>query len=777
MKTVVEMEFGGRTLSLETGRLAKLANGAVMVRLGDTMVLSVAVASAAPREGIDFLPMQVEYREKYAAAGKMPGGFFKREARPSEKEILSARLIDRPIRPMFTKGWTYETQVICTVYSFDQENDADVLAAVGASAALMISGMPFAGPISNVRVGHVDGQFVINPTYQQLAESELDIIVSGTDDSIVMVEGECDEISEEMFIEALEFGHKHVKMLNDLQRKLYSKLDIKKLEMPAKKEFSDIDEFIRKHSSERMSLNAREATSKEGRKERYKILKDEIALLVADNFPPTTHADLEIDKIVQQVLHDVESDSMREMVLADGRRLDGRKTDEIRPIECEIEQLPRAHGSALFTRGETQSLTSMTLGTKGDRQMIDGLLPKSDKRFMLHYNFPQFSTGETGRLGATSRREIGHGNLAERGLKAMLPNEDEFPYTIRIVSDILESNGSSSMATVCAGSLAMMSGGVPLRKPVAGIAMGLIFESEKRVAILSDILGDEDHLGDMDFKVVGTRDGITACQMDIKIQGISLEVMKRALHQARDGRFHILDKMNEVVQKPADDLSPFAPRLTRIQIPVECIGMVIGSGGETIRGIVAASGAEINIEEDGTVVIAATSEDSSNMAVEMIKALTAMPEVGKTYNGRVVQIREGLGAIVEILPKKSGLLHISQIDHHRVENVEDMLAVGDRVEVKLLEIQDGGKLRLSRKALIPMPEGMTERPDDRPRGGSGFSGGGDRGGSRNGGGDRGGDRGRGPGGGGDRGRGPGGGGGNRGPGGGGERRDDNRGNR
>ena len=772
MKTVVEMDYGGRTLSLETGHLAKLANGAVMVRLGDTMVLSVAVASSAPREGIDFLPLQVEYREKYAAAGKVPGGFFKREARPSEKEILSARLIDRPIRPMFTKGWTYETQVICTVYSFDQENDADVLAAIGASAALMISGMPFAGPISNVRVGHVDGEFVINPTYEQLADSKLEIVISGTDASIVMVEGECQEISEDLFVQALEFGHSYIRKINDLQRQLISKMDIKPMPMPEKKEFDDIGEFIRAHSNEKISKHAREATSKEGRKERYKVLKNDVAILVADKFPLSAHPGLEIDKIVQQVLHDLESDSMRDMVLSDGVRLDGRRTDEIRPIACEVGLLPRAHGSALFTRGETQSLTSMTLGTKGDRQLVDGLLPKTDKKFMLHYNFPQFSTGETGRLGATSRREIGHGNLAERGLKAMLPDEEAFPYTIRIVSDILESNGSSSMATVCAGSLAMMSGGVPLKKPVAGIAMGLIFESEERVAILSDILGDEDHLGDMDFKVVGTRDGITACQMDIKIQGISLEVMKRALFQARDGRFHILDKMEEVVSEPAEDLSPFAPRLTRIQIPVEAIGMVIGSGGETIRGIVAESGAEINIEEDGTVVIAATSEESAYKAVEMIRALTAMPEVGKTYNGRVVQIREGLGAIVEILPKKSGLLHISQIDHHRVENVEDVLAVGDRVEVKLLEVQDGGKLRLSRKALLPMPEGMTERPDGDRRPSGGGYGGGDRGDRRDGPrGDRNGGERRGPGGGGER-RGPGGGGERRGPGG-----NDNRGNR
>jgi len=720
MKTV-EIEFGGKPFSLETGRFAKLANGAVMVRYGDTMVLAVAVASSAPREGIDFLPLQVEFREKYAAAGKVPGGFFKREARPSEKEILSARLIDRPIRPMFTKGWTYETQVICTVYSFDQENDGDVIAAVGASCALMLAGMPFNGPISNVRVGYVDGEFIINPTFAELEHSQLDIIVSGTDSSIVMVEGECAEISEDLFVEALEFGHSHIRMLNDLQRQLIAQCEVTQLALPERPTFNDVDDFIRKHSTERLEGYAREATSKEGRQERYRTLREEISQLLAEKFPATTHPDLEIDKIVGSVLHDLESDVMREMILSENRRLDGRTTTDIRNITCEIGLLPRAHGSALFTRGETQSLTSMTLGTKLDRQLIDGLLPKHEKRFMLHYNFPSFSTGETGRFGSTSRREIGHGNLAERALKSMLPDEATFPYTIRLVSDILESNGSSSMATVCAGTLALMQGGVPMQKPVAGIAMGLIKDGE-RVAVLSDILGDEDHLGDMDFKVTGTREGITACQMDIKIQGISMEVVKTALYQARDGRLHILDIMSQAIETPANDLSPFAPRLTTIQIPVEMIGAVIGSGGETIRSIVAESGAEINIEEDGTVVIAAVSGESSQKAVSMIRALTEQPEAGKVYTGKVVQIREGLGAIVEFLPKKSGLLHISQLEHHRVENVDDVLSVGDRVEVKLLEIQDDGKFRLSRKALLPLPEGMEERPDDHRRSGGGRNG-------------------------------------------------------
>lgn len=749
MMKSVEIEFGGKNFSLETGRFAKLANGAVMARYGDTMVLAVAVAAGTPREGIDFLPLQVEFREKFAAAGKVPGGFFKREARPSEKEILSARLIDRPIRPMFTKGWTYETQVICTVYSFDQENDSDVVAAVGASCALMLTGMPFNGPVSNVRVGYVDGEFIINPTFAQLANSMMDITLSGTDSSIVMVEGECQEISEDLFVQALEFGHEHIRQLNDLQRQLVAQCEVTPLPMPEKTTFADVEEFIRAHSTTTLEAFAREATSKEGRQERYRTLRQEVTEAVAAQFSGEAYAGLEVDKIVGSVLHDLESEAMREMILTDGKRLDGRATNEIRGITCEIDILPRAHGSALFTRGETQSLTSMTLGTKNDRQLIDGLLPKYEKRFMLHYNFPPFSTGETGRFGSTSRREIGHGNLAERALKVMLPDETQFPYTIRIVSDILESNGSSSMATVCAGTLSLMAGGVPIKKPVAGIAMGLIKdENSDRVAILSDILGDEDHLGDMDFKVTGTADGITACQMDIKIQGISLEVMRGALDQARDGRLHILGKMTEAISEVREDLSPFAPRLTTIQIPVEMIGAVIGSGGETIRGIVAESGAEISIEEDGTVVIAAVSGESSQKAVEMIRALTEQPEPGKVYRGKVTQVREGLGAIIEFLPRKTGLLHISQIDHHRVENVEDVLSVGDRVEVKLVEIQDDGKFRLSRKALLPRPEGMEEeQPRERSerrdgdRGGRGGDRGGYRGGNRDDRGNRGGDRG------------------------------------
>ncbi|MGE3802437.1 MAG: polyribonucleotide nucleotidyltransferase, partial [Candidatus Kapaibacterium sp.] len=691
-RKTVSREIGGKTISLEAGLYAQLADGAVMARCGDTMVLCVAASSAEPREGIDFLPLQVEYREKYAAAGKIPGGFFKREARPSEYEILSARLIDRPIRPMFTKGWTYETQLICNVMSFDQENQGDVLGAIGSSAALLLSGMPFAGPISNVRVGCIDGEFILNPTYAELEESILEIVVSGSDDSIVMVEGEAQEISEDLFVDAIEFAHGHIREINALQRELAALFEIPERPMPVKEELpEEIVKLVHEYAAVKAGENVRQPGSKEERRDRYKSLREEVLEVVTEKFGE--EEGLDIGKIVGSLMYDLEKSSMREMILEEKVRLDGRGLSEIRPISCEVNVLPRTHGSALFTRGETQSLTTLTLGTRLDRQLIDGLLPKHEKRFILHYNFPQFSTGETGRYGSTSRREIGHGNLAERALKGMVPDENAFPYTIRIVSEILMSNGSSSMATVCAGSLAMMSGGVPMKKPVAGIAMGLVKEGD-RVAVLSDILGDEDFLGDMDFKVTGTREGITACQMDMKIQGLSFEVIRTALAQAKDGRFHILDKMEEAVTTPAAELSHYAPRLTTVQIPVDMIGAVIGSGGETIRSIVAESGATVDIQDDGTIVIAATSGESAEKAIKMIEDITRMPEEGAIYEGRVTQIREGLGAIIEFLPKKTGLLHISEIAYERTENVEDVLSVGDRIEIKLLEAKDG-KYRLS----------------------------------------------------------------------------------
>ncbi len=686
-----------------------------MIRHGHTMVLVTAVAAPEANEAVDFLPLTVEYREKAAAAGKIPGGFFKREARPSEKEILSARLIDRPIRPMFPKGWRKETQLIAAVYSYDQEYEADILACIGASAALMISSLPFDGPISEVRIGRVDGELICNPTHEQLEASDLEIVIAGTDDSIVMVEGGANEISEEEFVETLAFGHENIKKLNQLQRELAELVGKAKQEFVPKEQPTEIAEFVEKEVRSFVHDQVREHSSKEQRQLRRRELMESLLVKVTESFSEEDYPDLDFKKVTSSILSDIEKEEMRAMILEEGKRLDGRSTTDVRDIHSEVSVLPRSHGSALFTRGETQSLGTATLGTKLDEQMIDGLKPTFTRRFLLHYNFPPFSTNEVKRMFSTSRREIGHGHLAQRALEPMLPDADDFPYTIRIVSDVLMSNGSSSMATVCSGSLAMFDAGIPLKKAVSGIAMGLIKEDDK-VAILSDILGDEDFLGDMDFKVAGTREGITACQMDMKIQGIALEVVQEALQQAKGARLAILDRMNEALEEPRPDISPYAPRLTTIMIPVESIGAVIGPGGETIRKIGSESSATINIEDDGKVVIAALTSDSAQIAVDMIKELVRAPEEGEVYTGTVKEVREGLGAIVEFLPKKAGLLHISQIDHQRVENVSDVLKIGDKVEIKLLEISSDGKFRLSRKALLERPEGMPEEDDYYSRG-------------------------------------------------------------
>ena len=563
-----EIEIGGRKLTLETGRLAKQASGAVMVRCGDTLVLSTVVAAEEMIEGTDFIPLQVEYREKTSAAGKIPGGFMKREGRSSEKEVLSARLIDRPIRPLFPKEWRYETQVVSTVFSFDGENDGDVLGAVGASAALMISDIPFDGPIAEVRVGRIEGQYVINPLISQLGKCDMDLTVTGTEDSIVMVEGEAREISESEMIGALEFAHKYIKDIVALQKEFASLVNKPKREAKAAEVNEALVAEVKSLAHDRVRELNRSIVRKAERSEQTKEIKADVLLALAEKYP-------EQEAVISEIIHDVDREDMRQMILKERRRLDGRGYKDVRPITCEVGVLPRTHGSALFTRGETQSLTTVTLGTKLDEQMIDGLLPESTKRFMLHYNFPPFSVGEVGRMSSPGRREIGHGNLAERALKNLLPGEKEFPYTVRIVSDILESNGSSSMATVCAGSLALMDAGAPLAKPVAGIAMGLIKE-EGEVAVITDILGNEDHLGDMDFKVAGTRNGITAFQMDIKIRGISFEIMVRALEQAKEGRHHILGIMEQAIAEPRKELSQYAPRMTSIKIPVDMIGAVIG---------------------------------------------------------------------------------------------------------------------------------------------------------------------------------------------------------
>ncbi|MBL8004608.1 MAG: polyribonucleotide nucleotidyltransferase [Candidatus Kapabacteria bacterium] len=714
-KVTVNTMLNEREFSLETGRFAKLADGAVMVRHGDTMVLVTVCANAEPKTDIDFLPMTIEYREKMSAAGKIPGGFFKREGKPSDKEILSARLIDRPIRPMFEKGWYNETQIVASVYSADSDIDPDVMGTTGASAALMLGGFPFEGPVSEVKIAKIADTYIVNPTYSQLAESELEITVAGTDDSLVMVEGVSKEISEDTFLEAIAFAHDQIRVLNQLQRDLVAQAGTKpKKEIKATEVDSELFAAISDACREPIKKQIRTTSTKEIRKEQFKEIRTATIEKINQQFAVREEfAGVNLESIVKKVVSSIEKEEMREMILQDGIRLDGRSTTQVRPITIETAVLPRPHGSALFTRGETQSLTTITLGTKTDEQMIDGLMPTFDRRFMLHYNFPPFSVGEAGRMTGTSRREVGHGNLAERALQYFIPDATEFPYTIRVLSDILESNGSSSMATVCAGSLAMMDAGVPIKKAVSGIAMGLIKEGD-RVAILSDILGDEDHLGDMDFKVAGSKDGITACQMDMKIQGLSFETMKTALLQAKEGRMHILNEMNKALDTHRPELSPYAPSLTTIMIPVEYIGAVIGSGGENIRAMTKETNTEISIEDDGKVVIAAMSKESADEVVRRIKLITTPPTEGTIYLATVKEVREGLGAIVEFLPKTKGLLHLSQIQWEPYENVGDVLKVGEKVEVKLVEIQSDGKFRLSRKILFPKPEGYVE-PERRPR--------------------------------------------------------------
>ncbi|HTY11312.1 MAG TPA: polyribonucleotide nucleotidyltransferase [Bacteroidota bacterium] len=698
-----EIQIGNKTLSFETGRFAKQADGAVMARYADTMVLATIVAPKISEDDLDYFPLQVEYREKMSSAGKIPGGFLKREGRPSDKEILSARLIDRPIRPMFPEGYHNETQIIVNVFSSDQQNDADVLGACAASAALMVSDSPFDGPIAEVRIGRVNGEMLINPTFDELEVSDMDVTVAGTDDSIVMVEGESREIGETDMLAALKFAHDAIKKICALQKELAAEVKKQKRKVAAPEINPDLLAAVKALAEEKIRATVNTVLLKDERSAANENIALEVHTALAEKFP-------EQEKTIDQILHDIEKFEMREMILGKKKRLDGRGLADIRPISIELGLLPRAHGSALFTRGETQSLTTVTLGTKLDEQILDGLLPKTTRRFMLHYNFPPFSVGETGRL-ATGRREVGHGNLAERALKILMPEEKEFPYTVRVVSDILESNGSSSMATVCAGSLALFDGGVPLKKSVAGIAMGLVKEGD-RVAVLSDILGNEDHLGDMDFKVAGTKDGITAFQMDIKIKGISFAIIETALQQAKAGRLHKLAIMDAAISSPRSDLSQYAPRLTTIQIPVDMIGAVIGPGGKNIRNIVAESGAEVNIEDDGTIVIAATTKEASDTARAMIGRITEVPEIGKIYKATVKKIMD-FGAFVEILPGKEGLVHVSQLDLKRVEKVADVVKLGDVFEVKLMEIDDKGRLNLSRKAVMLAEKKKEEVPQNK----------------------------------------------------------------
>ena len=685
-----EVEIGGRLFSIETGKYAKQANGSVMVRYGDTMVLVTAVAASEAKEGLDYFPLQVEYREKTSAAGKFPGGYIKREGRPTEKEILSSRLCDRPIRPLFPPSFTNETQVVAMVMSYDGENDPDVLAACGASAALAISDIPFDGPMAEVRIGRIGGELIVNPTHEQIKLGDIELVVAGTADSIMMVEGESKEVSEQELLDALKFAQQEIKKIVDLQNQLQAEAGKTKWLVAEK----TVDANLKKDVYDLAEVKYKEIVysilAKEERSAKNKELSQSVKQALAEKYP-------EQEKVIGEILHDMEKDLMRERILKEGIRLDGRNTTQVRPITIELGNLPRTHGSALFTRGETQSLTNVTLGTKDDEQTVDGLLAEYSKKFYLQYNFPPFSVGEVGRMTGVGRREIGHGNLAERSLKQVLPADEVFPYTVRIISDILESNGSSSMATVCAGSLAMMDAGVPISKAVSGIAMGLVKEGND-YAILTDILGNEDHLGDMDFKVAGTSDGITGFQMDIKIQGISFEIMEKALHQAKEGRMHILGKMNEAISKPKDSLSQYAPRLITMNVATDQIGLIIGPGGKTIQGMQRLFGVDINIEDDGTINIASPNKENAQQAKEYIKKLTATPEVGEVYDGVVTKIAD-FGAFVEILPGKEGLLHISEIDNKRVNKVSDYLKVGDKVTVKLLKVE-GGKFSLSRRKLL-----------------------------------------------------------------------------
>lgn len=685
-----EKEIGGRLMSIETGRVARQANGSVLVRYGDTMILAVATCAKESRDDIDFFPLSVEYQEKTYAAGKIPGGFFKREGRPGQKEILSARLIDRPIRPLFPKNFKNETQVVVFVLSSDQENDADILGGIGASAALSISDIPFDGPIASVRVGKIEDGFVLNPTFSQLEESALNMVVSGTYDSVLMVEGESDELDEEEMVEALKFGHQYIREIIDLQRELIAEIPVTKMEVPEPEIPKGLQEKVVEFSTPRIREAIR-ITEKKARREQISQTRDELLETLGEEYE-------EYAGIIKGIFEDIEKEEVRSMILKQGARLDGRGMDDIREVTCEVSFLPRTHGSALFTRGQTQSLGTTTLGTKVDEQIIDALEGDSTKSYMLHYNFPGFSVGEAKPFRGTSRREVGHGDLAERSLRPVLPVEGSFPYTIRIVSEILESNGSSSMATVCSGSLSLMDAGVPIKCHVAGIAMGLIKE-DSEVRVLTDILGDEDHLGDMDFKVAGTREGITAFQMDIKISGLTFEIMSEALKKARVARHKILDIMEKTIDRPRADISQYAPRILSTMVPVDKIGTVIGPGGKVIRGIIEQTGAKIDIDDTGLVIIASTNVEAAEKAKAMVEALVQEPEVGKQYRAVVKRIMD-FGAFAEFLPGKEGLIHISELDEKRVNKVSDVVSLGDVVDVVLIKIDREGRYNLSRKEVL-----------------------------------------------------------------------------
>jgi polyribonucleotide nucleotidyltransferase len=688
----VQLDWGGRPLTLETGRLARQADGAVFASYGDTTVIATVVAAKQPKEGIDFLPLTVNYQEKYYAAGRIPGGYFKREGRPTEKETLTSRLIDRPIRPLFADGWRCDTQVIITTLSHDLENDPDILAMIAASAALTLSGAPFMGPIGGARVGFINDEYVLNPQIDEMAESKLDLVVAGTQDAVLMVESEAKELSEDIMLGAVMFGHRHFQPVIEAIIRLAEKAakEPRELTLPD-------NAALEKEMLGLVEKDLRAAYAIPDKMARHKGVEAAKERVMGHFLPEGAESPKYPKLQVTGVFKDLEAKIVRWNILDTGNRIDGRDVKTVRPIVCEVGVLPRTHGSALFTRGETQALVVATLGTGEDEQWIDALQGTYKESFLLHYNFPPFSVGETGRVGAPGRREIGHGKLAWRSIHPVLPDKTEFPYTIRVVSEITESNGSSSMATVCGTSLALMDAGVPLKRPTAGIAMGLIKE-EERFAILSDILGDEDHLGDMDFKVAGTDNGVTSLQMDIKIAGITEEIMRIALGQAKDGRLHILGEMSKALTSARAELGEHAPRIETMKIPVDKIREVIGSGGKVIREIVEKTGAKIDIQDDGTIKIASAKAESINAAINWIKSIASEPEVGHIYEGTVVKVMD-FGAFVNFFGAKDGLVHISQLAQRRVQKTTDVVKEGDKVKVKLLGFDERGKTRLSMKVV------------------------------------------------------------------------------
>ena len=698
MEYKLQIDLGGRPFSIETGKVAKQANGSVLVQYGDTVVLVTVVASEKKREGLDFIPLTVNYLEMTYAAGRIPGGFFKREGKPSDRETLISRFIDRPLRPLFPKGFQNEIQIIATVLSADQDNDPSILGMIGASSALSLSDIPFGGPIAGAKVGRIDGEFVLNPTHEEMELSDIDLFVAGSEDAIIMVEGSAKEVKEEEILEAILFGHQSLKPVIDLQKKMKAGLGVTPREFELQKPEETLYERVSALAEEKL-METFQVTEKGKRREGLEeILQLTLHELGAEDEPA--------QKMVKVAFEETYRKLVRKLILEKKQRIDGRKLSEIRPISCEVGILPRTHGSALFTRGETQVLAVVTFGTSEDEQKINSLMGETYKSFMLHYNFPPFSTGEVSPLRSPSRREIGHGALAERAILPVLPSSENFPYTIRIVSEVLESNGSSSMATVCGATLSLMDAGVPIKAPVAGIAMGLILENGES-AVLSDILGDEDHLGDMDFKMAGTREGVTAIQMDIKVHGISKEIMGKVLDQSKEGRLHILNRMRETISEPRKDLSRHAPRIVSLQVKQEKIRDIIGPGGKNIRSIIDQTGVKIDVDDSGLVKLASPNYEAIEKAIYMIKRLTQEVEVGALYTGKVVRIL-GFGAIVELFPGTDGLVHISQLAEGHVKEVSDVLKEGDEVPVKVIDIDPQGRIRLSRKAALRETKQATE---------------------------------------------------------------------